>query len=232
MLEKILEYQNLETEILNLENKLSKSEAREKASKIQQKLKGQRENLISLEENAKRVNNAYNVAVQKYTEYLKKLEELEKELETADGAKLALYEKAYKDFSSIASSLERDIAAIHTEVQKISRDYETTIKQSKIDREQFDKFRDIYNKEKTDLEPKIENLKKDLSKKEKGIDESLFSIYKQKRENNLFPIFVLLNVNKCGGCRMEISASKLGQMKTNKFGTVECENCGRLNYTK
>ena len=53
-----------------------------------------------------------------------------------------------------------------------------------------------------------------------------------KREAKKFPVFVALISNKCGGCRMEISASKLGQMKTNEYGVIECENCGRFIYKK
>ena len=64
------------------------------------------------------------------------------------------------------------------------------------------------------------------------IDAKLFEKYAQKREGKHFPVFVALAANKCGGCRMEISASKLSSMKTNQYGVIECENCGRYIYQK
>ena len=232
MIEKILEYQHVESEIIAGESELVNSKDRQKASEIQQILKNQHARLVTLEKSAERVNSAYKKATEKYQEYMKKLEALEKELQNADGAKIAVYEKAYKDFFAVANALEKDISAMYTEVQQINREYEEIIKKSKTDREKFDKFKASYGKLKAEKEPKINELKEKLEKMKKDIDEKLFHIYLQKRESKLFPVFVALNANKCGGCRMEISASKLASMKTNKYGVIECENCGRYIYQK
>lgn len=232
MIDKILEYQKLEAEIENNKNDLAKSKDREKAAEIQQSLKNQHTKLVSLEKQAQKVNVLYTQAIEKYNEYTKKLQELEKEVENADPEKLSLYEKAYKDFAAVANTLEKNIASIYADVQQISKEYESIIKQSKTEREKFDKYKASYNKLKAEKEPKIEALKAELEKMAKGIDSKIMSKYKQKRDSHVFPVFVAINDNKCGGCRMEISASKLGQMKTNDYGIIECENCGRYIYKK
>lgn len=232
MLDKIIEYQNLDSEIVNVENQLSKSVDREKAAEIQKSLKDQHSRLISLENSASRANANYKIASEKYSEYLNKLAELEKQLEGADEKQISAYEKAYKDFSAISSNLERDVTNLYTEVMQISKEYEDIIKRSKTEREKFDRHKAAYDKLKEELEPKIEKLKNDLRSAEKGVDAELLKIYKQKRESRIFPIFVNLTNSKCSGCRMEVSASKIGQMKNNKFGIIECENCGRFIYNK
>lgn len=232
MLDKILDYQEVEKDLISNENELAKSKDREKASQIQQVLKNQHSRLISLEENAKHINSVYKKANDKYKEYVEKLNSLEKEIEKADPSKLAFYENAYKDFTAISNSLEKEITNIYSEIQNISKEYESIIKKSKNERENFDKYKASYAKFKAEKEPIINDLKARLAKIEKDIDADLFAKYKQKRESRLFPVFVELANNKCGGCRMEISASKLGQMKTNKFGVIECENCGRYIYKK
>ena len=232
MIEKILDYQNIENELILAENELSKSKDREKAVAIQQAMKNQHSKLLTLEESAKHVNAVYKKAMDKYQEYLKKLEELEKQVESADESKIALYEKAYKDFSAVAASLEKEIANIYADVQSISKEYEDIMKKSKSDRENFDKYRAAYNKLKAQKEPKIAELKEKLVSTAKTIEAKLLSLYKQKRENNLFPVFVELQASKCSGCRMEVSASKLTKMKTNDYGIIECENCGRYIYKK
>ena len=203
MLEKILDYQKTEAELISTENELLKSSDREKASEIQQVLKNQHSRLVALEKAAERINLSYTKAKEKYQEYLKKLETLEKE-----------------------------ISSMYTEVQQVSREYEDIIKKSKSDRLKFDKYKASYSKLKAEKEPIISELKAKLETMKKGIDERLFQIYSQKREGRLFPVFVALNATKCGGCRMEISASKLGAMNTNKYGVIECENCGRYIYKK
>lgn len=232
MFGKILEYQKIEGLVIKLENELAKSSDREKATEIQKELKNYHSRLVVLEENAKKVNNAYSVAIKKYQEYNEKLAELEKQVETASDDKVDFFEKAYKDFVNIANALEKEIAKMHNDIQQINHEYEEIMKRSRLGREKFDGYKAKYTKLKSELEPQIAENKDKLAKLQKEIDAKLYQRYSQKRENRIFPIFVPLTDNKCGGCRMEISASKLGAMKSNEFGVIECENCSRIIYTK
>ena len=232
MFGKILEYQKIEGTIIKLENELAKSSDREKATEIQKELKNYHSRLVVLEENAKKVNLAYTLAIKKYQEYNEKLAELEKMLEEVSEDKFDFYEKAYKDFMNISSGLEKEIAKLHNDIQQISHEYEEIIKRSKVGREKFDVYKAKYTKLKNELEPQIAENKDKLVKLQKEIDAKLYQRYVQKRESRIFPVFVPLTDNKCGGCRMEISASKLGSMKNNEFGVIECENCARIIYTK
>lgn len=232
MFGKILEYQKIEALVIKLENDLSKSSDREKAAEIQRELKNFHSRLVVLEDSAKRVNNAYTLAIKKYQEYNDKLAELEKQVETVSEDKVDLYEKAYKDFVNIANGLEKEIAKMHNEIQQISHEYEDIMKRSRLGREKFDVYKAKYTKLKNELEPQIADNKAKLAKLQKEIDAKLYQRYMQKRENHIFPVFVPLTDNKCGGCRMEISASKLGSMKGNEFGVIECENCSRIIYAK
>ena len=95
MIEKILDYQKTEAELIALETELSKSKDREKAVEIQQIMKNQHARLLTLEKLAEKVNGSYKKAVEKYEEYMKKLEALEKELADVDETIVSLYDKAY-----------------------------------------------------------------------------------------------------------------------------------------
>ncbi len=232
MIEKILEYQQTEKSLLDLEREVQNSVDRKKALEFKDSIQSEYAKLVALEKSAARVSAAYTKASEKYAEYTKKLEQLEKELQNADPEKVAVYEKAYKDFYAVANSLEKEITAMYTEVQKVSRDYEDLMKKSKAYKEQYEKHRVAFAKLKADKEPKIEELKSKLSTMKKGIDAELFALYAQKRESKKFPVIAALSTKKCGGCQMEISASKLAAMNTNKYGLIECENCGRYIYKK
>lgn len=232
MFGKILELQKTEGALIKLETELAKSVDREKASTIQQELKMFHSRLLVLEENAKKVNAAYSRAIKKYQEYNEKLAELEKQVETASSDNFELYEKAYKDFANIATALDKEIVKLHNDVQQINSEYVDIIKKSKEGKELYNKYRDRYIKLKSELEPQINELKAEIAKLQKEVDSKIMQKYSQKRENKIFPVFVQLAQNKCGGCRMEISAAKLGSMKNNEFGVIECENCGRIIYTK
>jgi len=82
---------------------------------------------------------------------------------------------------------------------------------------------------KAETEQKIAGIRAELAELEKTADKTLLQKYKQKR-NEKANVFVLEINGKCGGCRMEISAEKKAKLKAD--GRIECENCGRIIYTK
>lgn len=230
MLKKMLEYQKVEGKCIALENELSKSKDKENASKMQQILKKQHSDLLALENSAKKINETYNSAIAKYEEYIKKLEILEKQVEEADVENAENLEKMYNDFMAVGASLEKNISKIYIEIQDINKAYEDIIKKSKTDRQKFDAYKKAYTELKNAKDPEIAKLKEQMGELEKQIDPKVFDIYKQKRESHVFPVFVPFMDKKCGGCRMEISASKVSQFKNNDLGIIECETCGRYVY--
>lgn len=232
MLEKILEYQNTEAKLISTQNEINKSSDKEKATVSKKKLQTYKARLLELDNSAVKINESFSKAKEKYQEYLKKLEALEKELEGADETKVAFYEKAYKDFYSVANSLEKDITSIYNVIQQIDVEYRELLDKFQKEKVNFLKFKAVYDKLKGEKEPIINDLGAKLESMKKTIADELLHLYMQKREGNVFPVFVMLNANKCGGCRMEVSASKLGSMASNKFGIIECENCGRYIYKK
>lgn len=232
MLEKMLEYQKVEGKCIALENELLKSPDKEKATKIQQVLKKQHSDLVALENSAKKINDVYNAAVDKYEEYIKKLDVLEKQIQESDVDNAENLEKMFNDFLAVGASLEKNITKIYVEVQEINKSYEDIINKSKTDRKKFDTYKSAYNKLKSEKEPEISKLKEQMAELQKEISAKIFEVYKQKRESHMFPVFVPFLDKRCGGCRMEISASKVAQMKNNDFGVIECETCGRYVYQK
>ena len=232
MLNQILNYQNIDGEIIRLESELANSNERQSAAEIQQTLKNQHSRLVTLENNANRINNNYISAKKKYDEYVSKLDKLKAEVSAADAGsdKLEFFEKTYHDFQAVSTSLEKEITSLYNEIQNTNKEYEEIIRQSKNSREKFDKFKAAYDRQKAQIEPKLAALKSQKAAMEHEIDSTVLAKYRQKCENHVFPVFVPLTDNKCGRCRMQLSASKLSEMAKSKYGLIECENCGRIIY--
>jgi len=232
MLEAILKYQEIEQNIDALENELKKSKEFDEANKAKKLLSELRVKVEKLEDSAKTILARYQKATAKFAQYTKKLEALEAELAAADDSKIALYEKAYKDFSTVSISLDKEIAYLYSEMEQINADYLALIMKSKEVRATYNKYKLAFEKQKAEKKPILDELKANLDKQKKVVDEKLLKIYLQKKEGRIFPVYAALASNKCSGCRMEVSASKLGAMKTNEYGVIECENCGRFIYKK
>ena len=168
MLEKMLEYQKEEGKCISLENELLKSKDKENASKMQQILKKQHSDLVALENSAKKINDVYNSAINKYEEYSKKLVTLEKQLEEANSDNAEALEKMYNDFVAVGASLEKSISKIYVEIQEINKEYEDIIKKSKTDRKKFDTYKLAYTALKSQKEPQIAKCREIMESLEKS----------------------------------------------------------------
>ena len=78
------------------------------------------------------------------------------------------------------------------------------------------------------IKPKVEEIKKQKLEMEKSIDPVLLGKYKHLRQDKIFPVFVPLNNNSCGGCSMELPAALMNKLKAE--GYLECEQCRRYIY--
>ena len=223
----MLEYQKLDGEIRKLESDIKNSEERKNATKMQDYLKDCQNKLVALEKTSEKLVTLYKKATAAYNDFAEKLEKLLKEGtgETPEAVTLKL-EKA-NAFMSASSKLEKDLESLSTSIAKVNAEFDSIMKNSKTAKSNFEVYKNRYNEQKAKVEPKIADLKSKRDKLESSITKELLSKYKQKVEAK-YPVFVPVKDNTCGGCRMEISGTKLKQLK--EKGVIECENCGRIIY--
>ena len=64
-----------------------------------------------------------------------------------------------------------------------------------------------------DIEPKVQDLDK-------------YAKYKEMKEKGIFPVYVNIEDNFCGGCKVELSLNFIEKLKEKKM--LSCEHCGRI----
>ena len=225
----IIEYQEIDAKLRKLESELRSSSNRKNAGDMQQYLKDGQAKLVKLEALAKTVSDQYNQATSLYNEFVNKLEALAKEAEKIDGAQMEALAGTLSKLSSTAENLDSHIAALQNKIVSINKEVESLMNNAKKAKHNLEIYKMNYNKEKEKVEPEINKLKAELEIVKKRIKPELLAKYTAKSEGKVFPVFVnALNGNKCGGCRMEISARKKSALKDKVF--IECENCGRIIY--
>lgn len=78
-----------------------------------------------------------------------------------------------------------------------------------------------------EVAPKIAELEKKIKELEPQVkDQEHFAKYKELRAKGLFPVYVNLIGNSCGGCNFELSLNFIEKLKVNKM--MSCEHCGRI----
>ena len=78
-----------------------------------------------------------------------------------------------------------------------------------------------------EVAPKIAAIQKQIAELESKVkDKDLYEKYKTMKANGIFPVYVPLENNFCGGCKVELSLNFIEKLKNQKMLT--CEHCGRI----
>lgn len=226
-IKEMLEYQKLDGEIRKLEAEIKNSEERKNATKMQDYLRDSQAKLISLEKTSEKLLGIYKKAMQAYNDFAEKLDKLLKEGTGENPEEVTQKLERANQFMLVSNKLEKDIESLSSSIAKVNSEFDSIMKNSKTAKANFEVYKNRFNELKVKVEPKLAELKAEQAKLKSKIDAELLSKYNHKAESK-YPVFVPMKDNRCGGCRMEISGTKLKQLK--EKGVIECENCGRIIF--
>ena len=225
----MLKYQELDGEIARLNNELQANEGRKNAIKMQQALKDYQVKLLELNKKASNLTQEFDKYREIFNSMAENLEVVNKNLEQKDEKKLEGLIEANDAIANNLLKLEKKITTVLEECDKVQAEYQNIMKSARLAKTNLEKYKAEFSEVKTATEQKIAKIQEELAVLEKTADKTLLQKYKQKRAEKV-NVFVLEINGKCGGCRMEISAEKKAKLKAD--GRIECENCGRIIYSK
>lgn len=225
----MLKYQELDGEIARLNNELQANEGRKNAIKMQQALKDYQVKLLELNKKASNLTQEFDKYREIFNSMAENLEVVNKNLEQKDEKKLEGLIEANDAIANNLLKLEKKITTVLEECDKVQAEYQNIMKSARLAKTNLEKYKAEFSEVKTATEQKIAEIQAELAVLEKTADKTLLQKYKQKRAEKV-NVFVLEINGKCGGCRMEISAEKKAKLKAD--GRIECENCGRIIYSK
>ena len=231
MLTQILNYQATEAKLIKLQRELNNNKAKDSLAKMVATVKQEQANLITLENQAKEIFDGFEKCKGEYAQVEKALEKLiATPIDDKGEKELADLNKKITDMANKLSNLGRSVSKSSMLANQILKDFERVKKNIIISKEKHKQAKEEYDKVLATLEPQVEEVKKQLASLEKQIDAKIMARYKQSRNDGIFPVFVPLNGQSCGGCSMSLSAAY--ESKLNANGYVECEQCRRLIYKK
>jgi len=153
-----------------------------------------------------------------------------KDLETSSVADLETLEEIAQTVSNNLAILEKKLLNQAEKVNAILVDFDQTKKRYNTAKEKYAKHKQMFETESQNLQPEIDAKSKEVKKLEEGLDQTILAKYKQRRQDNIFPVFVPCIEKACGGCRMELPYASLQTLKNN--GVLECEHCRRIIYSQ
>lgn len=232
-LDKILECQNVDIEIKKLEKSLENNENSKQMKKYQSLAKQTQQISKDLEIEAEKALTEYKKIQKNYNDSATSLQHLEETQtdELSDEQYDNLIKQANK-ISNFLASLEKYIMQLADKVNKILAEYENAKAQYRFAKANYTKNKEVVEKLTQEIEPQIKDLEKKRAILEKDVDPKLLQKYNSKKQDNIFPVFVQLRDNMCGGCMMELPSAQIDKLK--KDGFLECENerCHKIIYIK
>lgn len=227
MFEKFLEYQSLDSELVKLERQLLSDPNKQNAVKISSVIKNLQAKLIELDAEAEKATKEF----QKLSDEYDKKKDLISSLSSKKDATADEIQDSISKLNALVSQLsnmERILSSKAEQVSNILKNFDYCKNSIVSNKEKYKICKDKSNDTEGVLLPQIEKLKQQLSSMEKNLEPKLLSHYKQLRQSNVWPVFVPLRNNACGGCAMGLSSAILN--KVHSSGYIECEQCGRFIY--
>lgn len=229
-------YDQAQQEVAKIDNRLKTTPNRARLNKLHSFLSEQQAQVVSLT----RQIEARGAALTKMSALCQDLERrLELELsefstmendEECTAAEMTEARKSMEGLMDQITSARKDITDAIAFLEKATADYKETYTRAGKAKKEYDAVRAACEGEAAEAKPEREQAVAAADKLKAGIDPALLKRYTAIRSNYSNPIATVEN-NQCSGCRMSLPTSIVKKVASGT-GLVECENCGRILYTR
>ncbi len=231
-LDKILQYQKVDQELIAIENTVSKSEERQRVALAKAKVEQATDMIGKLKSEAAELLSGY-------TALRDKLDALKAELAEFDGiidgvqdtTEAEHYLKLVTAISEKIAALEKETVAASLRIDQISGAYKKTWEQGVKATEVFKTAKAEYDALVKQYQPKVTEIKAELEKLKADIPPQFMNVYLSLRAAKKMPAFVAFDPSQsqCGRCFMEVPNDTKSKLR-NPGDCAECPNCRRVLY--
>ena len=229
-------YDQAQQEVAKIDNRLKTTPNRARLNKLHSFLSEQQAQIGSLTKQIEAKGAALTRIASLCQELERKLELELSEFSTMESdeectaAEMTEARKAMEGLMEQITSARKDISDTLTFLEKASAEYKETYSKAGRAKKEYDAVRAACEEEKAQAAPEREQAVAAADKLKESIDPALLKRYTAIRSNYANPIATVEN-NQCSGCRMSLPTSIVKKVSSGT-GLVECENCGRILYTR
>ncbi|MEG1751965.1 MAG: C4-type zinc ribbon domain-containing protein [Clostridia bacterium] len=229
MIKEILEYQTKDFEKIKIERKIDSDDDKKVFNKMLDLVKDAQSKSNKLESYAQSIYNDYEALKKTYEENSAVATKFNKnDINSISEEELNMAQNLSNSISSNLSILEKKILGCAEKINNILSEFEVAKKNYNSAKEKYQLHKENHEKKKAVVAPQIKKIDDELAVLAKKIEPKLLEKYQHKRADRIFPIFVPLQGDSCGGCFTQIPTARLENIKDN--GYIECENCRRIIF--
>jgi len=223
----VLKIQELERQIKKLSASVNNSRENAMYDKLKESRKAVRDNLNNIEHNAGVLAKQFDQINQRYEQLSAKSEitsKLKPEVAGINNISNIVEDANY--LTSELAKLEQKMRELNKNVNELVVAYNRSYAELKTMTNQQNALKNEIQAKEANILPQKAEIEAQIKALESKADKAIYDKYKSMRKDNIFPVFVPLRNNCCGGCLMEQSLHFVEKLKKN--GMLACENCGRV----
>ena len=233
LLQLLLDCQKVEMDIADCESGLRNSPVRKKLLHARSYIVNAQENYQQMEADVVKISAALEELTSRYEENAARAEAESVHYAAADEesdlADVLDMERESKEIANALSRNEQDLTALVKRLATIDQEMKKMAANLPRARQDYAKLKEVYDKDLAVVQAQTAPLKEKLAELEKQVPEAMLRKYKNVRQHVPNAVVPMEN-GRCSGCHMELASAALMRLKNQ--GMAECENCGRLLYTK
>lgn len=223
----ILEIQKLDALKRKSISDLNNSKESKLLDKFTRVMKEGKNFVASVSNTASEMITEYNEIAKKYEMYFSKAQITEKQnIEKSDLDGLTSMMESTNSLASECAFMEQRMRELTDKSTKLLNDYNLAMNQLKDTKKKVDTLKEMIAKMQENLKPQLDEIDKKIASLESKADKDAYELYKKMRNDNIFPVYVKLNGNRCGGCQMELPLSFVEKLRLK--GQLPCEECRRI----
>jgi len=231
MIDKLLEYQKIDSELNAIEREIGKSEEEKKYVSAKRFLKSVNTSLQMLDGKAGELANKYSALKTTYGKIKDSESEYDNIIDTCeDENELNYLAKKAQELYDKASELQKNIEKLVSDINSVVKDFNILKKNTQDAKRQYDEYREKYFNLIKSKKGAMDEIKSRLDKLKKDIDPVIMQKYYIKRKDKIFPVLFPINGKHCSACGTELSM--MGYTNLMKNGIIECDYCRRLIYVE
>lgn len=226
---KILQYQKLDSELFKIEKALKNNQNRKIANDLYKKANDAQARSVQLETQAKNLVEQIKKIRQQFEMQNKMLNQVKnKDFDNLDEKEVENLFVLKDKLAQNSNFLDKNLTRLAENVKLVIDEYQKASKIYNEARQKYSACKAAYDKELAEVEPKKKEIESKLAEEEKNIAKEDIEKYKRLRKDNIFPVFVPLRDNHCGGCNIELPVAVVSRIKDT--GALQCEHCHRIIY--
>lgn len=227
--EKLLKYQEADSRLIKVEQKLNASEERKKYMQSRAYINKAAEKLDQMEAKAQELQNSVERLTAKYAEIAETLKDFANLDELVEqGNAISFYKRSAQSLADDLKALKGEINSLTAAIKEHVDEYNALKKNVIAVQKELPEQKAAFDKYKGCVQAEADVIIKELKELAKDIDADILKKYQAKRSERVFPILCKLNGDVCPMCGTSLSIAERESASSGKV--IECENCHRFLY--